>query len=113
MQTLAAMNVKLQKIDVIEALALETKKEVAGVNSRIDNISGQLDAVKADLRCKESKWDADIYDLRNKVTHMESGCYKIEKSWDKCKKVLRNELVTVQTNVDNNATRLRERMSRM
>lgn len=108
LQTLAAMNAKLQKIDVIEALAMETRREVAGVNSRIDNISEQLDAVKADLRRKESKWEAGVNELQNKVAHMESGCHEIEKSWDKYKKVLRNDLETVQTNVVNNSTRLRE-----
>lgn len=106
LQTLATMNVKLQKIDVIEALALETRREVAGVNTRIDNIAEQLDAVKADLRCKESKWESDVTELQGKVSHLESGCHKIEKSWDNYKKVLRNEVETVQSDVGSTSTRL-------
>lgn len=79
LQMLATMNAKLQKIDVIEALALETKNEVTGVHSRIDTISEQLETVKADMKKKEGKWEAGVTDLGKKVAHIEAGCSKIEK----------------------------------
>lgn len=108
MDTLAAMNAKLQKIDVIESLALETKKEVSGVNSRIDNISKQLQAVKADLRNKESKWETGVSELRDKVAHMETGCSKLENKWVQCKGFLKKELDIAQSSLDSNSTRLGE-----
>lgn len=108
LDTLAAMNAKLQKIDVIESLALETKKEVTGVNNRIDNISKQLEAVKEDLKTKESKWEKGVTELRAKVNHIQSGCVKIEKRWIECKGFYKKELDIVQTSVDSNSTRLGE-----
>lgn len=92
LDSLAAMNAKLQKIDVIESLALETKQEVTGVNSRIDNISKQLEAVKADLKNKESNWEKGVTELRDRVSHIESGCSKIDKKWEQCKGFIKKEL---------------------
>lgn len=108
LQTLASMNDKLQKIDVIEALALETKKEVSGVNARIDTISEQLEAVKTDLKHKESKWEEGVSTLQKKVAHIETGCSKLEKRWEQHKGFVKRELNIAQTSLDSNSTRLGE-----
>lgn len=95
-----------EKLDVIDDTTSDLKGELSRVDSKVQDMSTQINTVKEELRQYDKKWESRIKDINDRLSRAEKNWQSAENKWEKTRISIHKNMEIMQTSLDSNSSKI-------